>query len=87
LLYCGSEYTSFAAVPKALEASAIPGLTPALVSVALASNELFGATGKDAASGVINRDYFAFTVPVGMELSGLWPPSPYIVTIGRQPRR
>jgi hypothetical protein len=46
------------------------GLTPTLVSVALGSNELFGTTGKNA-SGVIDRDYFTFTVPVGMELSAV----------------
>ena len=46
------------------------GLTPTLLSVSLGSNELFGTTGKSP-SGVIDRDYFTFTVPVGMDLSAI----------------
>jgi hypothetical protein len=45
------------------------GLAPTLLTVSLGSNQLFGTTGKT--NNVIDRDYFTFTVPDGMELSGL----------------
>ena len=45
------------------------GLSPTFVSVALGSNQVFGATG-NAGSGT-DRDYFTFTVPIGQVLSGL----------------
>lgn len=45
------------------------GLTPTLVTVSAGSNQLFGITGKT--NNVIDRDYFTFTVPDGMELSSL----------------
>jgi hypothetical protein len=45
------------------------GPTPTLLTVSPGSNQLFGTTGKT--NIVIDRDYFTFTVPDGMELSGL----------------
>jgi hypothetical protein len=46
------------------------GLTPTSVTVSLGTNDLFGTTGKDATTGV-DRDYFTFTVPQGMELTAI----------------
>jgi hypothetical protein len=46
------------------------GLSPTAVSIALGSNQIFGTTGKSAA-GVIDRDYFTFTVPTGEVLASL----------------
>jgi len=46
------------------------GLTPTLLTVSLGPNDLFGTTGKSAA-GVVDRDYFTFTVPVGLELTAI----------------
>jgi hypothetical protein len=45
------------------------GLTPTLVTVLLGPNNIFGTTGKDATTGIIDRDYFTFTVPQGLELT------------------
>jgi hypothetical protein len=45
------------------------GLVPTLVTVSLGSNDLFGTTGKTGT--VIDRDYFTFTVPLGMELTAI----------------
>src|SRR5437763_402360 len=44
------------------------GLTPKVLTVALGSNQLFGTTGN---SGGTDRDYFTFTVPVGLGLSAI----------------
>ena len=46
------------------------GLTPTLLTISLGSNDVFGTTGKSAA-GVIDRDYFTFTVPQGLELTAI----------------
>jgi hypothetical protein len=46
------------------------GLTPTLLSISFGSNDVFGTTGKSAA-GVIDRDYFTFTVPQGLELTAI----------------
>jgi hypothetical protein len=46
------------------------GLTPTLVSLALGSNQVFGSTGRNA-DGVVDRDYFTFTVPGGLQWSAL----------------
>jgi hypothetical protein len=46
------------------------GLSPTAVSFALGSNQILGTTGKSAA-GVIDRDYFTFTVPTGEVLASL----------------
>jgi len=46
------------------------GLSPTAVSFALGSNQIFGTTGKSAA-GIIDRDYFTFTVPTGEVLASL----------------
>jgi len=46
------------------------GLTPTLLTVSLGLNDLFGTTGKSAA-GVIDRDYFTFTVPQGEHLTAI----------------
>jgi hypothetical protein len=45
------------------------GLAPTLVSVSLGSNDLFGTTGKTG--NTIDRDYFTFTVPQGLELTAI----------------
>ncbi len=46
------------------------GLAPTVLTVSPGSNELFGTTGKSDA-GVVDRDYFWFTVPAGSVLSSL----------------
>jgi hypothetical protein len=46
------------------------GLTPTLLTVSVGSNDVIGTTGKSAA-GVIDRDYFTFTVPQGMDLTAV----------------
>ena len=46
------------------------GLAPTVLTVSPGSNELFGTTGKSDA-GVVDRDYFSFTVPTGWVLSSL----------------
>jgi hypothetical protein len=45
------------------------GLTPTLLTVSLGPNDLFGTTGKTGT--VVDRDYFTFTVPQGLELTAL----------------
>ncbi len=45
------------------------GLTPTLLTVSLGSNQLFGTTGKT--NNTVDRDYFTFTVPDGLELSAI----------------
>lgn len=45
------------------------GLTPTLLTVSLGPNDLFGTTGKTGT--VIDRDYFTFTVPQGLELTAI----------------
>lgn len=45
------------------------GLAPTLLTISLGSNDLFGTTGKTGT--VIDRDYFAFTVPQGAELTAI----------------
>lgn len=44
-------------------------LSPTHITLALGSNEVFGTTGRTA--GVVDLDYFTFTVPVGQVLTGL----------------
>jgi hypothetical protein len=46
------------------------GLTPTVLIVSPGLNDVFGTTGKSAA-GVIDRDYFTFTVPQGMDLTAI----------------
>jgi hypothetical protein len=46
------------------------GLTPTQLTVSLGLNDVLGTTGKSAA-GVIDRDYFTFTVPQGLELTAI----------------
>jgi hypothetical protein len=46
------------------------GLTPTQLFVSLGLNDVLGSTGKSAA-GVIDRDYFTFTVAPGLELTGV----------------
>src|SRR5436309_12571664 len=45
------------------------GLSPTPITIALGSNQVFGATGRTA--GVLDLDYFTFTVPVGQVLTGI----------------
>jgi hypothetical protein len=45
------------------------GLAPTLLTVSLGLNDLFGTTGKTGT--VIDRDYFTFTVPEGLELTAI----------------
>jgi glycerol-3-phosphate acyltransferase PlsY len=47
------------------------GSAPTLITISLGENDVFGTTGKDAASGNIDRDYFKFTVPQVAELTGI----------------
>jgi hypothetical protein len=44
------------------------GLTPTGLTVSIGSNQIFGTTGADTAP---DRDYFKFTVPVGLVLSAI----------------
>jgi hypothetical protein len=46
------------------------GLAPTLLTFSLGPNDVLGSTGKSAA-GVIDRDYFTFTVAPGLELTGI----------------
>jgi hypothetical protein len=46
------------------------GLAPTVLTVSPGSNELSGTTGKNTA-GVVDRDYFSFTVPAASVLSSL----------------
>lgn len=41
-----------------------------LGSLSIGDNEVFGSTGRNGA-GVVDRDYFTFTVPAGLALSGI----------------
>jgi hypothetical protein len=45
------------------------GLTPTLLTVSFGANDLFGTTGKTGT--VVDRDYFTFTVPQGLELTAI----------------
>ena len=47
------------------------GLAPTVLTVSPGSNDVYGTTGKSAATGVIDRDYFTFTVPQGLELTDI----------------
>jgi hypothetical protein len=44
------------------------GLAPTAIAFAAGSNQIFGTTGRGMA---LDRDYFTFTVPTGMQLSSL----------------
>jgi hypothetical protein len=46
------------------------GLAPTLLTIGFGANDIFGTTGKSAA-GVIDRDYFTFTVPQGQYLTAI----------------
>jgi hypothetical protein len=46
------------------------GLAPTVLTVSPGSNDVYGTTGKSTA-GVIDRDYFTFTVPQGLELTAI----------------
>jgi hypothetical protein len=46
------------------------GLTPTVLTFSQGLNDVFGTTGKSAA-GVIDRDYFTFTVAPGLELTAI----------------
>jgi hypothetical protein len=46
------------------------GMAPTLLTVSLGLNDVYGTTGKSSA-GVIDRDYFTFTIPQGMELASI----------------
>ena len=45
--------------------------SPTLLTVSLGLNDVFGSTGKSATTGIIDRDYFTFTVSPGEALSGI----------------
>ena len=47
------------------------GLNPTVISVAPGSNQVFGTTGKNPATLIIDRDYFTFTVPNGLSLTAV----------------
>jgi hypothetical protein len=42
------------------------GITPTVLPVSLGSNQIFGTTGRVTAT---DRDYFAITVPTGLQIS------------------
>jgi hypothetical protein len=44
---------------------------PTLLTVSFGANDVLGSTGKSATTGVIDRDYFTFTVAPGLELTGV----------------
>jgi hypothetical protein len=44
---------------------------PTLLHVSLGLNDVLGSTGKSATTGIIDRDYFTFTVAPGEALSGI----------------
>ena len=46
------------------------GLAPTSISVGLGSNEIYGTTGRSS-EGVVDRDYFAISVPTGHEIVAL----------------
>ena len=41
------------------------GLAPTAVSIAAGSNVIIGSTGRNAATNIVDRDYFSVTVPAG----------------------
>lgn len=47
------------------------GLAPTQLTVSLGLNDLFGTTGKSAATATIDRDYFTFTVPQSLYLTAI----------------
>jgi hypothetical protein len=47
------------------------GLTPTALTFSLGLNDVFGTTGKSATTGIIDRDYFTFTVAPGLELTAI----------------
>jgi PEP-CTERM motif len=47
------------------------GLAPTVLTLSMGANDVFGTTGKNATTGIIDRDYFTFTVPQGLELTGI----------------
>jgi hypothetical protein len=47
------------------------GLTPTVLTFSQGLNDVFGTTGKSATTGVIDRDYFTFTVAPGLELTAI----------------
>lgn len=48
------------------------GLAPTPLKVSMGSNDLYGTTGKSSSTGVIDRDYFTFTIPSGLVLSSIF---------------
>lgn len=47
------------------------GLAPTFVTLASGANVVIGTTGRE--SGVVDRDYLTFTVPVGLQLTAITP--------------
>ncbi len=47
------------------------GASPSFVTMAAGSNVVIGSTGR--VNGAVDRDYFSFTVPVGLVLSAITP--------------
>ncbi len=45
------------------------GLSPTFVTVASGSNQIFGATGRDASG--LDRDYLTISIPTGLQLTGI----------------
>jgi hypothetical protein len=45
------------------------GLSPTVVSVSQGQTQVFGSTGRQ--SGVVDRDYFSFTIPAGQQLTSI----------------
>jgi hypothetical protein len=49
------------------------GTAPTFISFSSGSNEVIGTTGRASSTAAIDRDYFTFTVPVGLELVSITP--------------
>jgi hypothetical protein len=47
------------------------GLAPTVLVISPGLNDVFGTTGKSSTTGLIDRDYFTFTVPQGFELTSI----------------
>ncbi len=49
------------------------GTTPTFIAFSSGSNEVIGTTGRASSTVAIDRDYFTFTVPVGLNLVSITP--------------
>jgi len=49
------------------------GGTPTFIGFSSGSNQVIGSTGRSSSTAAIDRDYFTFTVPVGLDLVSITP--------------